>query len=247
LGSRAIHFNKGGEVILKAEALKKQEQDTYKLYIQVADKSGVNHSPLANKNMNVGIKDNRFNMNNGLGLNIFLAQKLCENMGGEMLSDLDEDEIYHVFYGYIEIKSTDRRYLYENRQKNKRNCKRDYGKKILVVEDEITNAKIIEKVIISLGCTVRVTSNGEEALGMLASGEHNFDLILMDIHMPIMDGLVTTEHIRVGETIPIIALSANNTSKIKKLAEEKGMNGFLNKPVTKRLLVEELDKWFIQS
>lgn len=252
LGTRAIQCNKGGEVILRAEALKKHEKDMYKLYIQVADSSGENHSPISmNKSASLTISGNsrldksKINMNNGLGLNLLIAQKLCEGMGGEMLSDVDEEGVYHVFYGHISIKSTDRRFLYDNKYASKKDMVRNYGRKILIVEDNITNAKIIKDVITSLGCTSRLTSNGEEALGMLASGEHNFDMILMDIHMPVMDGIQTTEHIRLGDTIPIIAVSASGA--IKKKAKEKGMNGFILKPISKGTIIDELDKWFHDS
>ena len=105
------------------------------------------------------------------------------------------------------------------------------SKKILVVEDEEINLIIVEHVLSSEGFIVDKAQNGEEAVALVKRGGYN--LILMDIEMPIMDGLEATKRIRKmpnGRRTPIIALTAHSLpEKIKQFAKV-GMNGFLVKP-----------------
>jgi CheY-like chemotaxis protein len=83
-----------------------------------------------------------------------------------------------------------------------------------------------------LGCTVEVASNGAE--GVAACQERQFDIVLMDLQMPVMDGMTATRKIRASETsghIPIIALTANAMTGDRELCEAAGMDGYLTKPI----------------
>jgi hypothetical protein len=92
-----------------------------------------------------------------------------------------------------------------------------------------------------MGCTVRIAENGVEAVR--AFGETRFDLVFMDLQMPVMDGLTATRRIRAlegGSTIPIIALTANAMAGQLEHCMEAGMNGFLTKPLDVARLHETL-------
>ncbi|MBF0450695.1 MAG: response regulator [Candidatus Magnetomorum sp.] len=107
--------------------------------------------------------------------------------------------------------------------------------RILLVEDSIVNQQIASKIIEKLGFRVDVTSNGEEALCALE--DIPYDIVFMDVQMPVMDGLEATLHIRKGTrktlnpTIPIIAMTAHTFPGIQKQFQEAGMNGTIIKPI----------------
>ncbi|MEL7339676.1 MAG: response regulator [Bacteroidota bacterium] len=122
------------------------------------------------------------------------------------------------------------------------------GKRILVVEDDEVNLMIAEHILGRAGFTVSTVNNGEEAIEIVA--KEQFDLILMDIEMPIMDGVEATPIIRQsdnGAQIPIIALTAHSMQE--KLDEFKaaGMNDYIIKPFDGTKFQEIVDKYLPQS
>lgn len=123
-------------------------------------------------------------------------------------------------------------------------------KKILVVEDNELNAEIAQTLLEMDGCQVRIACNGEEAVRVYKQEiDGFFDCILMDIRMPVMNGIDATRCIRTSEkkdarTIPIIALSANAFDEDTKKSIECGMNGHVAKPIDIDKLHEALYKVF---
>jgi len=105
------------------------------------------------------------------------------------------------------------------------------GYKILVAEDNSLNQKIATYLLSKNGADVTLVSDGEEAVKALSTND--FDLVLMDIQMPGMDGIQATEHIRneLKSTVPIIALSASSYDDEYKACMEAGMNGCIVKPI----------------
>src|SRR5574344_1834125 len=119
---------------------------------------------------------------------------------------------------------------------------RQIGLKVLVAEDNVINQKIITKLLNNLNIDVKIASNGEIAYKEAISS--NFDLILMDCQMPIMDGYQSTKKIRENlKEIPIIALTANAFESDKQKCLNIGMNDIIVKPIRFNLLVETLAKY----
>ncbi len=121
------------------------------------------------------------------------------------------------------------------------------GKCILVVEDNRINQQVVREFLILAGVIVDLASNGKEALQSIAT--KHYDAILMDVHMPEMDGIQATLRIRQHLeflTIPIIALTAGVTQEERVACLECGMNDFIAKPVNPGNLINTLNKW-IQS
>lgn len=108
------------------------------------------------------------------------------------------------------------------------------GLSVLVAEDNIMNQDVIESMLVELGHNVTVVSNGFEAINKLQ--DQNFDLILMDISMPGLDGVGATEQIRAfsgdRRDVPIIAVTGNITSGARELYKSMGMNDYIPKPVS---------------
>lgn len=111
---------------------------------------------------------------------------------------------------------------------------------VLVVEDNRVNQRVAEGLLHKLSHSVNLASNGREALEMLSEG--SFDVVLMDLSMPEMDGLTATSRIRGGDAgptaapIPIIAMTASGTAEDRNRCLAAGMDGFVMKPVTLRSL-----------
>ncbi len=112
-------------------------------------------------------------------------------------------------------------------------------KKILLVEDALDNQLLVQHFLSDSGAMVTTANNGREGAEKALS--NSFDMIIMDIQMPEMDGYESLSAIRSkGSTIPIIALTAHAIREERDRAQRAGFNGYLTKPITKRILIEKV-------
>jgi two-component system sensor histidine kinase RpfC len=112
---------------------------------------------------------------------------------------------------------------------------------VLVAEDNRTNQKVITKVLERAGHTALIVENGQQAVSTLAEPGHGIDIVLMDVNMPVMNGIEATRLIRFaegnGRRIPIVALTADATGEARERCIESGMDDCVTKPIeTTRLL-----------
>jgi len=119
--------------------------------------------------------------------------------------------------------------------------------KILVVDDSRANQQVAIAMLERLGCQAELANNGKEALERVIRKE--YDLIFMDCNMPVMNGYDATKQIRIYEgdqagTLPIIAMTANNSANEVKICREVGMSDFLPKPLSLAGLREKLVIWY---
>ena len=122
------------------------------------------------------------------------------------------------------------------------------GRRILLVEDNVVNQRVAQRVLQRLAADVTLANNGAEALERIA--ETAFDAVLMDCQMPVMDGLTATRRIREAEAgqgrgsrLPIIALSANVMSEDREQCMAAGMDAYLAKPLEPRRLADCLGRY----
>lgn len=120
------------------------------------------------------------------------------------------------------------------------------GLKVLVVEDNLLNLEIVTEVLRERGLIVTAAENGQIAVKLFQDNPPGtFDVILMDMHMPIMGGLEATKTIRTMErtdaqTIPILALTANDFEEDIRQTREAGMNDHLTKPFDMEKILEAI-------
>ncbi|MBT8042816.1 MAG: response regulator [Pontiella sp.] len=119
--------------------------------------------------------------------------------------------------------------------------------RVLVVEDNLVNQTVAVRTLIRIGCTADAATDGAEALDKLDANE--FDLVLMDVQMPVMDGIETTRVIRQRETglnrprLPIIAMTAHAFSEDRERCIEGGMDDYITKPINVAELSSTIFQW----
>jgi len=176
-----------------------------------------------------------------LGLSI--SKKLAELMGG-MIQLKNEKDIGSTYILSLPMIRTDKKYLGKKIDINK--LKRNYKKRALIVDDNIANQKIAAKALQKLGITTESANDGRYAL--TTAKTTRFDIILMDIDMPKMDGVTATQSIRTLplaiSQVPIIAVTGNVSEEMRQKCKDAGMDGFIAKPFSQEQLVEELDRCF---
>lgn len=182
----------------------------------------------------------------GTGLGLTISDQLVKLMGGklEVKSELGKGS---VFFFDLDLKRGDLIRV-QPEEKRLQHAKDFSGIKILLVEDNLINQKIIGLMLTKNKVIVEIANNGQEAIDMYAAND--YDLVLMDFQMPVMDGLQATAIIRQSvkytlRNTPIVAITAGafNDDRIK--AFDAGMHDFLSKPIKPAELEGILAKYFI--
>lgn len=121
-----------------------------------------------------------------------------------------------------------------------------HQKIILLAEDNLVNQKIATKHLDHLGYQYLIASDGEQAVKLLKEHRSQIGLVLMDCRMPVLDGIAATRIIRLRkDSIPIVALTANDTDDDKQLCFEAGMDSFLTKPLDKQKLAKIINRYML--
>ena len=142
------------------------------------------------------------------------------------MEEIEKDDIEHV--------KTHKAHIIETKGVTKESFKDFSGKKLLIAEDHIINQKLLISLLELSGMDISIANNGQEAVDMVKERKGEFDLVLMDINMPIMDGYTATQMIRLDKKydgLPIVAFTALVLdSEIQKMFNS-GINAFLAKPL----------------
>jgi len=241
--ANAVKFTETGGVQVVAR-LAKETKTAVLLRIEVSD-TGIGISPDRVEAIFEGFTqaDNsmvrRFG---GSGLGLTISKRLTDLMGGKIgVESLPgSGSKFWVELPLSRISAASAKKSAEHRNVSLQ------GVKILLAEDNDINIEVAKRQIELLGCVVDVAENGKRAVEMTIDGE--YEIVLMDVQMPEMDGLEATRAIRAheadsGKRIPIIALTATAFAEDKKACEEAGMDAFLSKPFKRDDLERLLKLW----
>ncbi len=175
----------------------------------------------------------------GTGLGLILSQRLAQKLGGQVY--LKESSIGRGSTFVIEIATS----LSSDRPAEKNVFlpeKPLQGRKILVVDDSIDNTILIEHILKKRGAIVESADNGE--IGVTKALSQTFDIVLMDVQMPIMDGHTAIRLLREKHYVrPIISLTAHAMHEDRKKCIESGADDFLTKPIRTDLLLQTLSRY----
>jgi signal transduction histidine kinase/ActR/RegA family two-component response regulator len=246
LGNAVKFTNDGGKIIFRIEELDAGD-DKVLVRMQFQD-TGVGMSEeFLTKVFDVFAQDINQSRTNyqGTGLGMPITKQLVEMQNGkiDVKSKKNVGTEFTVEIPYVMSHDVEERCA----QEQSAFSLADY--KILLAEDNELNAEIATEILKDAGAEVTVAQNGRIAVDLCAkSKEAYFDLILMDIMMPEMDGLAATRAIRSMEradmqTIPVIAMTANVFEEDRKAAIEAGMNGYVTKPINVAALMREIKEF----
>ena len=177
----------------------------------------------------------------GTGLGMGITKNLIDNMGGEILVESEKGKGTTIYLKFTLEKGTE---LDVSKASNSiKTINNLEGKKILVVDDNVMNRMVATLILKEYGALISEAEDGEEAVNYLKN--NHFDLVLMDLQMPISNGYNASEIIRkkLKLDIPIIALTANVIKGEKEKCFKVGMNDYLSKPFDEEQFLEIISKW----
>ncbi len=183
---------------------------------------------------------------NGTGLGLSIVKKMVDAMGGTIscVSQLGKGTTFMISLPMeLDLQAEEREI------QKKQEIKDIHGVRVLLTEDNDLNMEIAQFFLENAGAVVEKATNGQEALDIFRNSEiGHFDMILMDVMMPVMDGLTATREIRRlirsdAGTIPIIAMTANAFQEDRKRVLEAGMNEHLAKPLESEKLIETIGRY----
>lgn len=251
--SNAIKFTPRGEVRLKIEldnqARELAPNQTW-LKFSVID-SGIGMTPIQQANLFKPFSqaDNTITrQHGGSGLGLVISQRIAQAMGspGIIIDSQPGEGSCFYFAMPFEICSEEEVRELSQSMIQLSIQKKSLSGEILLVEDNIINQEIALHMLRNMGLNVQVAQNGQEALDLVK--DQNFDAILMDIQMPVMDGYQATRAIReFDQRTPIIALTAAAMIEDRSKALASGMNAHLGKPIDTAQLYHTLSQWLVDS
>ncbi len=188
------------------------------------------------------------NARQGTGLGLAIAKSIVEKMGGtiSVVSKIGLGTTFTIEFTR-DCKSVNNTVAFAQEADDAKNILA--GKKVLLCEDHPLNTLVATRLLEKVGMVVETAENGLIGVNKFSQSEENeFNVVLMDIRMPVMDGLEATTKIRAlnrqdAKSVPIIAMTANAFAEDRSLSKSAGMNEHLSKPIEPNILYKTLSDY----
>jgi CheY-like chemotaxis protein len=240
LMSNAVKFTSGGKINVRVRLLKNDKKKAT-LEFAIADTGiGIPEDKIATIFENFQqASTGTSKMYGGTGLGLAIAKQLVESQGGSIgaKSKIDEGSTFSFIMSF---QKTNKRVKENTEIQNTPSETETKNINVLVVEDIALNQLLMKTLLDDFGFKCDIASNGKIAIDKLQN--NNYDVILMDLQMPEMDGFEATDYIRntMNLNIPIIALTANVTTADLEKCKAVGMNDYISKPVEELILHKKI-------
>ncbi|SFA93551.1 Tetratricopeptide repeat-containing protein [Flavobacterium swingsii] len=231
--SNSLKFTEKGKIIIKANVLDKKD-DSCQIFFEITDNgigiSKEDHEKVFEEFVQIERRDDDYQ---GTGLGLPIVKKLIQLFGGEVHLESEENKGTKISFSIkFNIPNEETLNILSVEENNKQ-LKKHLN--ILLIEDNKINQMVTQKILKNFGYKTIVVDNGFEAVERLKS--EKFDVILMDINMPKINGFDTSKLIREFDVLtPIIALTAFDKQEINHQVVESGMNGIIVKPFESSVL-----------
>lgn len=243
--ANGVKFTETGGVEIHVYQNKNSQSDSLELIFEVRDTGiGINENQMADIFKPLTSGDTDFSRKyGGMGMGLAISGRLAALMNGKITceSSPGKGSIFSLAIPFSIPKKEDA--LSEETTKAALS-EELRGLRVLVVEDNLINQMIVDELLTSVGIEVTMADNGILALDALQKGI--FDVVLMDIQMPEMDGLTATAQIRADhgyDDLPVLAMTANAAAEHRAESLKVGMNDHLTKPIDVKQLYNSLKKW----
>ena len=244
--ANAIKFTDTGSIVLRADVVEETPENVL-VRFEVTD-TGIGIDPEAVPRLFSAFEqvDNSATRKyGGTGLGLAITKRFAELMGGEVgVASSPGAGSTFWFTARLEKAAAPAVAVPAAGETSEHRLKQDHaGRRLLLVEDEIINREVSLGLLEEVGLRVDVAEDGVVAVDL--AGRNDYDVILMDMQMPRMDGLEATRRIRqMNRRMPIIAMTANAFAEDRARCVEAGMDDFMAKPVDPDVLFDILLKWF---
>lgn len=249
LANNALKFTENGSLKLKVSSSKKNDESTgeqhHFIRVELSD-TGIGISkteqekiftPFCQANSTIQTKFG------GSGLGLYISRTLAKHMGGD-LNYKSQKDIGSSFWFTFQSEFVEEQETTSNSETVEDEAEQLLNGHVLIVEDNPLNQMLIKTYLDQFGMTYECVTNGQKAINILKQGDavhsglnNNYDLVLMDIMMPVMDGITATKELhkmwesKGQRALPIIALTANALEDQVKEYFKAGVDGYVSKPI----------------
>ena len=253
LTSNALKFTQNGKVTVKVSSENLGNEEN-RIKFEVID-SGIgiteeNQNKLFHSFQQLDISTKK--SFGGTGLGLVISKELCRKMGGEigLISEIGKGS---NFWFTIVAKTTNteaaKQEKHEEDEISFNNYFSTFSPRVLLVDDNAINRKVASEILKKANCTVETADSGMKAIEIYTE-KQDFDIILMDIQMPEMDGIETTQILkeRFAESLPkVVAMTAYSMQHDRENFISKGMDDYISKPIRANLLIKKVEEHTTKS
>ncbi|MCF8324759.1 MAG: PAS domain S-box protein [Leadbetterella sp.] len=249
LTSNAIKFTRNGVVRVKVTSVP-LESNEHLVKFEIID-SGIGISEENQKKLFSSFQQLDISTKKsfgGTGLGLVISKELCRQMGGEigLISNPNEgSNFWFTIKAKQAIKADVTASEYAENEISFNNYFKSYSPKILLVDDNAVNRKVASEILKKANCIVESADSGQKAIDIFTQNQA-FDVILMDIQMPEMDGIETTQILKekFGSLLPkVVAMTAYSMQHDRENFISKGMDDYISKPIRANLLIKKVEEY----